>query len=250
MRKPIIAGNWKMNKTVSEAIELCRNLERAVHDSDVEVVVCPPFTALSALCALGMKKVKLGAQNMSNMEKGAFTGEVSVVMLQDVCCNYVIIGHSERRQIFNETDQLINQKAHLALKYGLKPIICVGETLVQRRANETEKVVINQIKAAFHEIPQDRAVNVVVAYEPIWAIGTGETASAEEANSVIGTIRKTLAQIYDSKTANQMRIQYGGSVKPENIKDFMEMPNIDGALVGGASLKPSDFLALINYKEQ
>jgi len=249
VRKPIIAGNWKMNKTVSEAIELCRNLERAVHDSDVEVVVCPPFTALSALCALGMKKVKLGAQNMSNMEKGAFTGEVSVVMLQDVCCNYVIIGHSERRQIFNETDQLINQKAHLALKYGLKPIICVGETLVQRRANETEKVVINQIKAAFHEIPQDRAVNVVVAYEPIWAIGTGETASAEEANSVIGIIRKTLAQIYDSKTANQMRIQYGGSVKPENIKELMAQPEIDGALVGGASLNAEDFSAIVHYNE-
>lgn len=249
MRKPIIAGNWKMNKTVSEAIELCRNLERAVHDSDVEVVVCPPFTALSALCALGMKKVKLGAQNMSNMEKGAFTGEVSVVMLQDVCCNYVIIGHSERRQIFNETDQLINQKAHLALKYGLKPIICVGETLVQRRANETEKVVINQIKAAFHEIPQDRAVNVVVAYEPIWAIGTGETASAEEANSVIGTIRKTLVQIYDSETANQMRIQYGGSVKPENIKELMAQPEIDGALVGGASLNAEDFSAIVHYNE-
>lgn len=186
---------------------------------------------------------------MSNMEKGAFTGEVSVVMLQDVCCNYVIIGHSERRQIFNETDQLINQKAHLALKYGLKPIICVGETLVQRRANETEKVVINQIKAAFHEIPQDRAVNVVVAYEPIWAIGTGETASAEEANSVIGTIRKTLAQIYDSKTANQMRIQYGGSVKPENIKELMAQPEIDGALVGGASLNAEDFSAIVHYNE-
>lgn len=247
MRIPIIAGNWKMYKTVSEAIELCRSLERAVHDSDVEVVVCPPFTALSALCALGMKKVKLGAQNMSNMEMGAFTGEISVLMLEDVCCHYVIIGHSERRQIFNETDELINQKAHLAIKYGLRPIICVGETLAQRRANETEKVVISQIKAAFHEIPQDKAVDVVVAYEPIWAIGTGETASAEDANWVIGTIRKTLTQIFCAQTANQMRIQYGGSVKPENIKELMAQPEIDGVLVGGASLNTEHFSAIVNY---
>ncbi len=247
MRKPIIAGNWKMNKTVSEAVELCRNLEQILGDTNVEVVVCPPFTALSPLCALGMERIKLGAQNMSNKESGAYTGETSVLMLQDVCCDYVIIGHSERRQLFNETDQIINEKVHLALKHGIKPIICVGETLKQRQEGETEKVVVDQIKAGFHEIGANKAIDIVVAYEPIWAIGTGETASAQQANAVIGTIRKTLASIYDSNTANKIRIQYGGSVKPENIQELMEQPEIDGALVGGASLDAGDFCALVNY---
>ncbi|MFB5066424.1 MAG: triose-phosphate isomerase [Candidatus Wallacebacter cryptica] len=250
MRKPIIAGNWKMHKTVSEALELCERLERAVEDTDVEVVVCPPFTALSAVCSLGMDKVKIGAQNVSIAESGAYTGEISPEMLVDVCCTYVIIGHSERRQIFGETDEMVNQKIHLALKHHLKPIVCVGETLEERRADQTEAVVVRQTKAAFDGVSADKASEVVVAYEPIWAIGTGETASAEDANAVIGTIRKTLAEIYDQATADQIRIQYGGSVKPGNIKELMAQPEIDGALVGGASLDVQDFTAIVRYKEQ
>lgn len=250
MRKPIIAGNWKMHKTVSEALELCERLERAVEDTDVEVVVCPPFTALSAVCSLGMDKVKIGAQNVSIAESGAYTGEISPEMLVDVCCTYVIIGHSERRQIFGETDEMVNQKIHLALKHHLKPIVCVGETLEERRADQTETVVVRQTKAAFDGVSADKASEVVVAYEPIWAIGTGETASAEDANAVIGTIRKTLAEIYDQATADQIRIQYGGSVKPGNIKELMAQPEIDGALVGGASLDVQDFTAIVRYKEQ
>lgn len=250
MRKPIIAGNWKMNKTVSEAVEICRLLEEQLPDRDnVEVVVCPPFTAISAICALGLTKVKLGAQNMSNHESGAYTGEISPEMLRDTCCSYVILGHSERRELYHETDDLVNQKAHLALEHGLKPIICVGETLEQRKSNQTEQIVTGQIKAAFAGLGAEQAVKVVVAYEPIWAIGTGETASAEDANAVIATIRQTLAQIYDQTVADEIRIQYGGSVKPENIKELMAQPDIDGALVGGASLNATDFSALVNYNK-
>lgn len=250
MRIPIIAGNWKMHKTVSEAVELCEALDRAVHDVGHEVVVCPPFTALSAVCALGMSKVKLGAQNVSIAEGGAYTGEISPLMLVDVCCSYVIIGHSERRQHFGETDAMVNKKVHLALKHGLRPIVCVGETLAQRRAGETEAVVINQTKAAFAGIAREQVPNVVIAYEPIWAIGTGETASADDANEVIGTIRKTIALIYDQDTAGQIRIQYGGSVKPDNIRELMAQPEIDGVLVGGASLDLKGFTVIARYHEQ
>lgn len=249
MRKPIIAGNWKMHKTVSEALELCERLDRAVQDTDAEVVVCPPFTALSAVCGLGMSKVKIGAQNLSTAESGAYTGEISPVMLVDVCCSYVIIGHSERRQLFGETDEMVNQKVQLALKHHLRPIVCVGETLEQRRADQTEAVVVSQTKAAFAGVSKESAPEIVVAYEPIWAIGTGETASAEDANAVIGTIRKTLAEIYDQETADQIRIQYGGSVKPSNIKELMAQPEIDGVLVGGASLDFDDFTAIVRYNE-
>lgn len=249
MRKAIIAGNWKMHKTVGEALETCRLIEQGIETADVDVVVCPPFTALSPVCALGMEQVKIGAQNMSNAESGAYTGEVSVGMLLDVCCSYVIIGHSERRAMFGETDQLVNEKAHLALMNDLIPIICVGETLEQRKAGQTESVVVSQVKGAFAEFTAEQAATIVVAYEPIWAIGTGETASAEDANSVICTIRATLANIYDQNTANKIRIQYGGSVKPGNIKELMAQPEIDGALVGGASLDANDFLALIHYNQ-
>ena len=250
MRKPIIAGNWKMNKTVSEAIELCQRLDQAVQGTDVEVVVCPPFTALSAVCALGMENVKIGAQNVSIAASGAYTGEISPEMLRDVCCSYVIIGHSERRQIFGETDAMVNQKIRLALQYDLQPIVCVGETLAERKAGETETIVVNQIKAAFDGVDAAQAQLIVVAYEPIWAIGTGETASADDANAVIGTIRKTLSQIYDQATADRIRIQYGGSVKPDNIAELMAQPEIDGALVGGASLKVEDFTAIVRYNKQ
>jgi len=250
VRKPIIAGNWKMNKTVSEAIELCQRLDQAVQGTDVEVVVCPPFTALSAVCALGMENVKIGAQNVSIAASGAYTGEISPEMLRDVCCSYVIIGHSERRQIFGETDAMVNQKIRLALQYDLQPIVCVGETLAERKAGETETIVVNQIKAAFDGVDAAQAQLIVVAYEPIWAIGTGETASADDANAVIGTIRKTLSQIYDQATADRIRIQYGGSVKPDNIAELMAQPEIDGALVGGASLKVEDFTAIVRYNKQ
>lgn len=247
MRKPIIAGNWKMHKSVPEALELCEQINLAIHDSEVEVVVCPPFTALSAVCGLGSDKFRIGAQNISYAESGAYTGEISPAMLIDVCCSYVIIGHSERRQLFGETDEMVNKKALLSLKNGLRPIICVGETIEQRKSDLTAEVVVNQIEAAFDGITSDQATDVVVAYEPIWAIGTGETASAEDANSVIGTIRKTLARIYDQKVADKIRIQYGGSVKPSNIKEIMAQPEIDGVLVGGASLQAQDFAAIINY---
>lgn len=247
MRKPIIAGNWKMHKTIGEAIETCRNLAELIEEQNVEVVVCPPFTALSAVNALGLANIGLAAQNMADAESGAYTGEVSVLMLRDIGCKYVILGHSERRELFNETDEQINKKARLALKYRINPIICVGETLAQRKANETETVVVSQVKAAFDGITATDAVNVVIAYEPIWAIGTGETASAADANQVIATIRKTIAEIYDQEVANAVRIQYGGSVKSSNIKELMAEPEIDGALVGGASLDAKEFAAIVNY---
>jgi triosephosphate isomerase len=250
VRKPIIAGNWKMHKTVSEAVELCEALDRSVQDLDIEVVVCPPFTALSAVCALNMGKVKIGAQNVSIADAGAYTGEISPLMLVDTCCSYVIIGHSERRQHFGETDAVVNEKIHLALRHGLQPIVCIGESLDQRRAGKTEAVVVSQAKAAFADVAREQVPEIVIAYEPIWAIGTGETASAEDANQVIGTIRKTIAKIYDQEAADQIRIQYGGSVKPGNIQELMAQPEIDGALVGGASLDLKGFTAIVHYQKQ
>lgn len=247
MRTPIIAGNWKMHKTVPEAVETCRNLDKQAVRDGVEVVICAPFTALSAIQALGLQNVKLGAQNMYYQPEGAFTGEISPVMLRDVGCEYVVLGHSERREYFSETDELVNKKALAALEIGLKPIICVGETLEQRKAGKTESLVVAQIEKAFSNISAEEAPVVVVAYEPIWAIGTGETASSEEANAVIKTIRNTLANIYGSTVADQIRIQYGGSVKPGNISELMAQSDIDGALVGGASLKVEDFAAIVNY---
>lgn len=247
MRIPIIAGNWKMHKTVPESIEACRKLEELVADSDVEVVVCPPFTALSAIKALGLEKVKLGAQNVYHEDKGAFTGEISAVMLHDIGCDYVIIGHSERREIFGEDDMLINKKVIAALQHCIKPIICVGETLSQRKAGETKAVVISQVEKAFHGISSKNAAQTVIAYEPIWAIGTGENSSGGDANAVIRTIRDTLTKIYGATVADEIRIQYGGSVKPANIQEFMAQPEIDGALVGGASLVPEDFVAIVKF---
>ncbi|MGI6149036.1 MAG: triose-phosphate isomerase [Firmicutes bacterium] len=248
MRTPIIAGNWKMHKTVSQAVELCRKLEAALQDSPVEVVVCPPFTALSAAFALGMSKVKLGAQNMYAADKGAYTGEISPVMLKDVGCQYVILGHSERRQYFKEDDEFVAEKAAKAFEYGIKPIICVGESLEQRRAGQTTEIVVTQTKGALAKITPDQISDVVIAYEPIWAIGTGENATGADANEVIGTIRATIAELFGQDKADQVRIQYGGSVKPENIAEFMHQPEIDGALVGGASLSADDFIKIVQYK--
>lgn len=248
MRKPIIAGNWKMHKTVAEAIEACRILETLVQDNQVETVICAPFTCLSALAALGMKKAKIAAQNMFYEEQGAYTGEISPVMLRDVGCDYVIIGHSERREYFGETDETVNKKVHTALKFDIKPIVCVGESLEQRKNGQTESLVTSQVEQAFSGVDEADAQKIVVAYEPIWAIGTGETASAEEANRVIKIIRATLKNLYSEEVAANIRIQYGGSVKLENIKELMEQSDIDGALVGGASLNPETFASMINYK--
>ncbi|HBG17527.1 MAG TPA: triose-phosphate isomerase [Firmicutes bacterium] len=249
MRRPIIAGNWKMFKTNSEARLLVTGLKEklaAVHD--VEVVVCPPFTALASVAELLKdSKIALGAQNLFWEEEGAYTGEVSPVMLRDLGCQYVIIGHSERRQYFGETDQQVNKKVKAALRHQLLPIICVGETLEQREAGETDSLVSSQVEKALTGVGAEQIPKVVIAYEPIWAIGTGRSSTGEDANKVITLIRKTIAQQYQQEIADQVRIQYGGSVKPDNIKEFMSQPEIDGALVGGASLKVDSFNSIIRY---
>lgn len=247
MRTPIIAGNWKMHKIVGEALEICRQLDEAVANSSVEVVVCAPFTALASINALGLKKVKTGAQNMYFEDQGAYTGEVSAAMLVDVGAEYVILGHSERREIFKEDDELINKKVLKALEANLKPILCVGETITQRKAGDTETVVVEQTTKALVGVKPEELTNVVIAYEPIWAIGTGETSNGEDANEVISTIRQTLVKLYNQELADQVRIQYGGSVKPVNIAEFMNQSDIDGALVGGASLNVEDFVGIIEY---
>ncbi len=235
-----------MHKNVGEAIEACRRLEELAAHSLAEVVVCAPFTSLSALNALGLTKIKLGAQNMHFADQGAFTGEISGQMLIDVGCQYVIIGHSERRALFGEDDGMVNKKVLNALKLGLRPILCVGETLTQRQSGETETIVIEQTQKALSGVTPEQLGKVVIAYEPIWAIGTGETSTAEDANKVIGVIRAAVAELYDAQLAEEVRIQYGGSVKPENVAGFKRQPQIDGALVGGASIKVQDFMAIID----
>lgn len=235
-----------MHKNVGEAIEACRRLEELAAHSLAEVVVCAPFTSLSALNALGLTKIKLGAQNMHFADQGAFTGEISGQMLIDVGCQYVIIGHSERRALFFEDDGMVNKKVLNALKLGLRPILCVGETLTQRQSGETETIVIEQTQKALSGVTPEQLGKVVIAYEPIWAIGTGETSTAEDANKVIGVIRAAVAELYDAQLAEEVRIQYGGSVKPENVAGFKRQPQIDGALVGGASIKVQDFMAIID----
>lgn len=247
MRTPIIAGNWKMHKNVGESLETARKLDELVADSAAEVVICAPFTSLSALSALGLNKVKIGAQNMYFEDQGAYTGEISAAMLVDVGCEYVILGHSERREIFAESDELINKKVIKALESNLKPILCVGETLEERKAGETENIVVAQTTKALAGVTAEQLPKVVIAYEPIWAIGTGETSNGEDANKVIGSIRAALAKLYSQELAEEVRIQYGGSVKPENIAEFMEQAEIDGALVGGASLDAKDFVGIIDY---
>jgi triosephosphate isomerase len=247
MRKPFIAGNWKMHKTIEEAVALVKEL-RITLDSvtGCDVAICPPFPALAAVReALAGSTIGLGAQNVHWEEKGAFTGAVSPPMLEGLC-DYVIIGHSERRNIFGETDEWVNKKLHAALAHGLKPILCVGENLQQNQAGETETFVGGQVRAAFAGITAEQARIVTVAYEPIWAIGTGVPATGEGANAIIGgTVRATLAALYGDDIAQAIRVQYGGSVKPENTAEFMAQPEIDGALVGGASLKTADFAGII-----
>lgn len=248
MRKQIIAGNWKMHTDLAEATILVEGIKAALAEGEVsrEVVVCPPFTGLSTVADLiEDTDVRLGAQNMYFEPKGAFTGEVSPLMLTDVGCHYVILGHSERREYFSESDALINQKIKAAFQYDLIPILCVGESLAQREANETQSFIDSQLTAGLEGLTAEQVSQMVIAYEPIWAIGTGKTATAEQAGEVCTAIRAKVAALFDAATAEALRIQYGGSVKGSNAKDILSQPDIDGALVGGASLKSDDFMAII-----
>ena len=247
MRTPIIAGNWKMHKTIAEAVQLARGIREGVTEVEgVDVVLCPPFTALAAVeDVISNSKVELGAQNMYFEEQGAFTGEISPLMLEGLC-DYVILGHSERRQYFGETDEGVNQKIKAALAHNLLPIVCVGENLDQNEAGETVKIVGGQVNAAFDGLSAEEAVKVVVAYEPIWAIGTGKTAEPADANRIIAqSVRAPLTEMYGDEVAQQIRVQYGGSVKPNNIEAFMAQPEVDGALVGGACLQIDSFVAIV-----
>ena len=246
MRKPLIAANWKMNKSIGEAISYIKKLRGLVKDiEDREIVICPAFTALSAVSAeLTTSKIKLGAQNIYFEEKGAFTGEISPSMLKEVKCKYVILGHSERRKYFNETDEIVNKKIKLAIKNKLIPILCIGETLDQKKANKTEEVVKKQFEDSLKNIKDD---NLVIAYEPVWAIGTGKNATPEQAEEVHSLIRQLINKKFGVEAEDKIRIIYGGSVKPGNIKELMSQDNIDGALVGGASLDAKEFFDIINY---
>lgn len=248
MRKAVIAGNWKMNYTPDEAVKLINELKPLVNDATCEVIVCPTFVCLdAALKAAKGSNIKVAAQNMHFEEKGAFTGEVSPVMLQAMGVDYVILGHSERREYFNETDEALNKKVKAAFAHNLTPILCCGETLEQRENGTTNEVVGNQIKADLEGLSNDLAEKVIIAYEPIWAIGTGKTATKEQANETIAAIRGVVAEMFGKEVADKVRIQYGGSVKPNTIKDQMAMSDIDGALVGGASLVANDFAQIVNY---
>lgn len=248
MRKPIIAGNWKMHYTVKEAVKVANELKGLVKDAEADVVICAPYIQLPALVEeLKGTNVKVGAQNMHFEEKGAFTGEIAPSMLTDLGVEYVIIGHSERRQYFNETDETVNMKLKAAYRHGLKPILCVGESLEQREAGTTKDVITNQINKAFLDVEADHAQDTVIAYEPIWAIGTGKTATSEQANETIGQIRDMISTLYGAGVAAKVRIQYGGSVKPNTIKEQMAMSDIDGALVGGASLLAEDFSKIVKF---
>ncbi len=237
-----------MNNTIAQSIQLVNEIKNENFNENVEVVVAVPFTSLSDVKkAIQGSRVKLAAQNMHWEANGAYTGEVSPLMLKEIGVEYCIIGHSERRQYFNETDETVNKKVKAALSYGIKPIICVGETLEQRENKEAEEVVKKQILKALEGVEAENIKDIVIAYEPVWAIGTGRTASKEDADQMCGYIRKMIGNKYDEEAAETIRIQYGGSVKPNNIKELMEMENIDGALVGGASLVAEDFIKIVNF---
>lgn len=247
MRTPILAGNWKMYKTVDEALALVNAIKGPLADiTTVDSAVCTPSIALKPVAdALAGSNIQVGAQNMFWEDEGAFTGEISPVMLKGIA-DLVIIGHSERRQYFGETDETVNKKIKAALAHGLTPIVCVGESLEQNETGQTESWVSGQVRGAFDGISASQAEGIIVAYEPIWAIGTGRAATAEDANRIIGeVVRATLAKVYSEEVAQKMRIQYGGSVKPGNVHELMSQPDIDGGLVGGASLKADDFIALV-----
>lgn len=245
MRKRIIAGNWKMNLTPKQAKELILELSPKVKHAACEVVVCPPAVDLQAVSeAISGTNIVLGAQNVHWKESGAYTGEISAKMLLELGVKYVIIGHSERRQYFGETDETVNMRALFALESGLAPIICVGESLETRESGTTNEFVSNQIKAALKGMSKEQVKGIVIAYEPIWAIGTGKTATSAEAYEAISAIRSTIADIYDESVANLVRIQYGGSMNSRNASELLAMENIDGGLIGGASLKADDFAAI------
>lgn len=250
MREKLIAGNWKMNNDIEESLKLVESFKSMSKDFDdrVTVLVCPPFTSLfSVKEALKGYNIKIGAQNMHYEDKGAYTGEVSPIMLKNMGVEYVIIGHSERRQYFNEVDESVNKKLKAALEYDIIPIVCVGETLVQREQGIEKETVKNQIVKSFENIEHNNAKKIVVAYEPIWAIGTGKTATSKEANDMAAYIRSCIAEIYDNQVAQTIAIQYGGSVNGNNANEILNQEDIDGALVGGASLKADEFLKIINY---
>lgn len=249
-RKPIIAGNWKMNNTIAQTEALLTDLKPLVVDADCEVVVCAPFTSLAKAIELTKNSnIEVGAENVHWAEKGAFTGEISAEMLTELGVKYVIIGHSERRQYFNETDETVNKRVKAALAAGLKPIICIGETLAEREGGKVEEVLVRQTTGAFADIDAKELKNIVIAYEPIWAIGTGKTATAQQANDTIKIVRDTIAKLYGKSEADKMRIQYGGSMNPKNAKELMAMEEIDGGLIGGASLKALDFSQVVKYNK-
>lgn len=247
MRKKVIAGNWKMNKTYDESVQFIEEITEKIEENpNVEAIICAPFPYLKTLVEKTENTpVKIGAQTMHFEEEGAFTGEVSPKMLEDLGVHSVIIGHSERRQYFAETDKTVNQKIKAALKYSLTPIVCVGETLEQREAGKTKVHVEQQVKAAFHEVKEEDLAKIIIAYEPIWAIGTGKTASKDDANEVCAHIRDVVASISSEDVADKIVIQYGGSVNPNNINELLATSDIDGVLVGGASLEAGSFLKLV-----
>jgi len=250
MRKPMIAGNWKLHKTLEESSTLVSELILGVADnSNVEIVVAPVYTSLGKVAeTLAGSNIKLAAQNCYPEPQGAFTGEVSPLLLKDVGCQYVIIGHSERRQLFGESNKLINNKAHALAGAGLGTIFCIGETLEERETEQTFDVLRRQVRLGLKNLSSDQMKNLVVAYEPVWAIGTGKTASDEQAQEAHAFIRALLIELYDEETAKATRILYGGSVKPGNVDNLMSQPDVDGALVGGASLKAEDFARIVNFQ--
>ena len=250
MRKTVIAGNWKMNKTPSETTAFVKELIPVAQDATCDVVICTPFVCLqNAVEAAKNTNIHVGAQNLHFEAKGAFTGEVSADMLKDLGVEYVIIGHSERRQYFAETDETVNKKIHTALAAGLNPILCVGELLSQREAGITTETVSVQIKKAFAGVRAEDARHIIVAYEPVWAIGTGKTATADQADEVCGIIRSVLAGLYGAELADEVIIQYGGSMNAKNAKELLSKPNVDGGLIGGASLKSEDFGTILHANQ-
>ena len=248
MRRKVIAGNWKMNMLPNEAIDYIQAFEPLVKDAKAEVILCVPYTDLF-YCLMNVQgtNIKIGAQNMHFAENGAYTGEVSGKMLQSIGVEYVIIGHSERRQYFNETDESVNKKIKAAFENELKPIVCVGETLEEREAGKTVEIITNQTRLALEGLTKEQVKNTIIAYEPIWAIGTGKTATSEDANNSIISIREEIKNIYGEDVSEAVIIQYGGSVKSSNAKELFSTSDIDGGLVGGASLKPDEFSKIVNY---
>ncbi len=249
MRKKVIAGNWKMNMLPNEALAFIETIIPMIKNTENEVILCVPYTDLFySLLAAQNTNIKIGAQNMHFEENGAYTGEVSAQMLKCIGVEYVIIGHSERRQYFAETDETVNKKIKTALKHELTPIVCVGETLEQRESGKTQEIITNQTRLALEELNTDDVKKVIIAYEPIWAIGTGKTATSDDANNSIKNIRNEIAKLYGNDIAEEIIIQYGGSVKSSNAKELFNTSDIDGGLVGGASLKPDEFAKIVNFQ--